>query len=240
MSLFSRAIKDQEESSHLTKTTFLNLVKETEFRELLTKLYNSDSTQLKLTATILNAIYTEGKTTFFLSKRSLLALIKSDKKNLQYKQRTGIKLGKKAGIYVGYLLKEWLKSSSTYSEWDIIRVCKPNEFNPTTIELVGKDVLDAMDSRGQLRVNQQSIIRQSVVNLGSMLGQCPTSSNDNTELEDNDTPSNPINPSNPTNSTPQGVAASCEKGMKEKMYFQDMNVSLFTSDPDVCDFGLDI
>lgn len=91
MSFLEKAIKEQEEDFYLRKTSYLMHIQSTEFRAQLTGLYNHSDLKWKVVATILNAIATEGKPTFYLSRRYLENLIAEDSKNLSYKGRKGIK-----------------------------------------------------------------------------------------------------------------------------------------------------
>ena len=89
MNILQTYLDDLEKDFYLRNTTYLMQIGDQSFREMLTGLYNSADIQMMTVATILNAIYTDGKPTFFLSMRSLSTLLSEDK-NLSYKSRRGI------------------------------------------------------------------------------------------------------------------------------------------------------
>jgi hypothetical protein len=67
------------EKNALIKTTYLNQISHEQTRELLKKAYSHTSVNLKLMATVFNAIVTEKKSTFWLSRSIFESLLAQDK-----------------------------------------------------------------------------------------------------------------------------------------------------------------
>ena len=137
-------LETQTVSFNLTKTTYLLHIKEKALRVRLTKYYNSPDDTVRLVGTVLNAIYTEGKTTFHFSKRSLEALIEEDKKNLECKNRPKIELGN-AKHRLNFLRQQLIKVFSNTDSFTLIKDSSIANKTPACIEFIDSDIFDEMD-----------------------------------------------------------------------------------------------
>jgi len=99
MGILTDFLQDRSNDYYLRNVSYLMRISDVAFREELTGLYNLPDLQAMAVATVLNAIYTDGKPTFFLSRRSFSALIEADK-NLSYKGRRGIEPGEHNQAYI--------------------------------------------------------------------------------------------------------------------------------------------
>jgi len=158
-----QTLENQTISLYLTKTTYLIHIKEKALRARLTRYYNSPNDTIRLVGTILNAIYTEGKTTFHFSKRSLEALIEEDKKNLEYKSRPKFELGN--GKYKLTYLRQSLISifSSGNDSFNLIKDFSITDKTPACIEFIDLEVFEEMDELRHMSTSLKSNWKKVVV-----------------------------------------------------------------------------
>jgi hypothetical protein len=155
MSIHARYLEKQANDFYLRSTTYLMQIGNKEFREELTRLYNTGDIQMMTVATILNAIYTDGKPTFYLSMRSLSELLESDK-NLSYKGRRGIAPGEYREAYslvVDYFDKE--------PEFDLHYRSSQQMKTPMCVSLVDEIILRSMGD--QMMIKLASNWHQTVI-----------------------------------------------------------------------------
>lgn len=164
MSVLKDLIKKQQEDFYLRKTTFLNHIPEQAIRDELVGLYNSSDELAKALGTIINAIYTDGKPTFFLSMRSLTVLLNEDK-NLTYKGRTGIPTTNYRAIYAK--LFAYFTSNSTFT---IVAKANKEAKTPACIQLHDQNTLISMGN--QIIIKLASNWHQQAVNTLSNLRKC--------------------------------------------------------------------
>lgn len=138
MSIYENFIKNQENDFYLRSTTYLMQIGSKEFREELTKLYNTGDLQMMTIATILNAIYTDGKPTFFMSARILDSLLEGDK-NLAYKGRRGIKSTEYRQAYS--LMKAYFNTADAF---DLVSDSSKDTKAPMCVALVDEMTMRSM------------------------------------------------------------------------------------------------
>lgn len=141
MSILSDLIKKQEEDFYLRNTTFLNHIPERALRDELVGLYNSPDELARALGTIINAVYTSGKPTFYMSMRSLTTLLKEDK-NLSYKGRPGIPSTNYRIIYAK--LFAYFASNSTFT---IVSKADQKYMTPACIQLHDQNTLLSMGNQ---------------------------------------------------------------------------------------------
>ena len=163
MSILKDLIKKQEEDFYLRKTTFINYIPEKAIRDELSGLYNSSDELANALGTILNAIYTDGKPTFYLSMRTLATLLNEDK-NLSYKGRKGIPTTNYRAIYAK--LFAYFASNSTFT---VISKADQVTKTPACIQLHDQNTLLSMGNQmiiklasnwHQLAIKQLSNLRK--------------------------------------------------------------------------------
>lgn len=169
MSVFKDIIKKQEEDFYLRKTTYLSHIPEQNLRKELVSLYNSSDELAKALGTILNAIYTDGKPTFYLSMRSLAQLLSEDK-NLSYKGRTGIPTTNYRTIYAK--LFTYFATDSTFT---LIAKADKLTKTPACVQLHDENTLLSMGN--QMIIKLASNWHQMAIKQLSNLSKC----HDNTD-----------------------------------------------------------
>lgn len=146
MSIFKDFITKQEQDFYLRSTTYLMQIPSKKFRDELSNLYNSADLQMMTIATVLNAIYTDGKPTFFLSYRSMVTIIENDK-NLTYKSRQGIKTTQYSQAYK--LMRDYFETSTAF---DLICNSSQDNKSPMCIALVDEDLLLSMGDQMMIKL----------------------------------------------------------------------------------------
>ena len=120
----------EESLSKLTRTTKDITLLPYGAKEVCTPFYNSTMLEVKILASILNAIFTERKATFLLSKRILDSLVKQDG-NLERNSLDS---------------QSFSKFISWLSDKNIIREVKPSTKDKAAVyELSSPDLIDAFD-----------------------------------------------------------------------------------------------
>lgn len=172
MSILNEFVKQQEEDFYLRNTTYVNHIPEVEFRNEVVALYNRPEAHMRLLGTLLNAIYTDGKPTFFLSKRRVYMLVETDAKNLTYKGRPGVvKTDKIVSDLINYI-----KSSPSFVVCYESSKEKKTPFciqliNPSTIGQMGHQMAIklasnwhqmAIKTRQAMELKDESVLSNSV------------------------------------------------------------------------------
>ena len=166
--MFEDLVTKQKESFYLTKTTFLNHIPEAKLRQQLTILYNAEDMKFRLLATILNAIYTQGLTTFFLSQKSLLKLIEQDKSNLEYKQRGPFSLGR-GNMKITYIRRDLMKLAKSEGYFDVIYEAQPQVMLPSMIDVIDEDIFNMMNEHGKMTKGLKANWRAAAINVMTTL-----------------------------------------------------------------------
>lgn len=164
MSIFKELIKAEEQDFYLRNTTYLMRIPEQKFREELTALYNSKDELHKALATLLNAIFTDGKPTFYLSFRSFEHLLNNDK-NLSYKGRTGIATTIYKKLYSR--LSYYFADSASF---EVVEWASKETRTPSCIALVSEETLLSMGN--QMMIKLASNWHQMAIKTLSNLHKC--------------------------------------------------------------------
>ncbi len=151
-----------KENYYLHKTTYLSHIPEAAFRKKLVEYYNHDLEEIRIMGSVLNSIYTEGKTTFHFSKRSLEKLIKNDTKNLEGKGRPKISLGKD-GHKVNFFRQKLVEIFKNTDSFEVLKEASTKHKTPAVVDFYDDKLYGLMDEFGGITKKLKKLWKETAL-----------------------------------------------------------------------------